>query len=168
MTTEPHWDNFEDARGAGVVGVGATLAGAFGEAGRAITALVTDLADVTPRDDIEIKVRGGTQEELLSGWLEAVIREMDRRQMLFADFEVYVGEDEVVGVGQHLCFAVVDHQAVDALEQRHQIAMRGLDPKLHGVGYRQAATGNLVKRLELRGRRRVCQKHIIGSAVRFG
>jgi len=96
MTTEPHWDHFDDTRGAGVVGVGATLASAFGEAGRAITALVTDLADVTPREDIEIKVRGRSREELLSGWMDAVIREMDSRQMLFADFEVFVGDGEVV------------------------------------------------------------------------
>jgi SHS2 domain-containing protein len=96
MTAEPHWDHFEDERGLGVIGVGGSLASAFGEAARGLTALVTDLGKVRLRDDAEIKLPGAAPENLLPAWLNAVIAEMDARQMLFGDFELYIDERELV------------------------------------------------------------------------
>lgn len=96
MTTEPHWDHFDDAHGRGIEGVGNTVASAFGEAGRALTALVTDLGKVRLLQAVDIRLRGHDLEPLLVDWLNVVIGEMAGRDMVFGDFEVYVGEGELV------------------------------------------------------------------------
>ena len=74
----------------GVRGRGATLAEALANAGRALTAVVTDVASVREVLSVEIACETGEPELLLFDWLNALVFEMATRRLLFARYEVRV------------------------------------------------------------------------------
>lgn len=79
---------------AGVRGIGKTRDEAFAEAARGMFALMADLARVRAETALEIEVRADTLEGLLVAWLGELLRERDVRGMLFARFEVRIGEED--------------------------------------------------------------------------
>ena len=83
-----YWEHFEHSADMGVRGVGSTAAEAFGQAALAVTATVTDPADVEPRDKIEIDCAAPDLATLLVDWLNALVFEMATRRMLFSRFDV--------------------------------------------------------------------------------
>ena len=82
----------------GVRGCGSTKAEAFEQAALALTAVVTDLERVEPRERIAVTCEASDDEALLVDWLNAVILEMATRKMLFSRFEVQI-EDAKRGTG---------------------------------------------------------------------
>jgi SHS2 domain-containing protein len=72
----------------GVRGIGSTKAEAFEQAALALTALVTDLASVEPREPVQIRCEEPDDELLFAEWLNGVIYQMSRRRMLFSRFSV--------------------------------------------------------------------------------
>lgn len=94
MTAE-HWEHFPHGADIGVRGLGATLEQAFAQAALALTAVVTDLAAVIPRQMIRLSCEAPDIELLLVDWLNALIFEMATRSMLFSRFELRLD-------GQHL------------------------------------------------------------------
>ncbi len=72
----------------GVRGFGETKAQAFEQAALALTAVITDPANVTAREAVEIKCEAPDDELLLADWLNQVIYEMATRKMLFGRFAV--------------------------------------------------------------------------------
>ncbi len=72
----------------GVRGIGATKSEAFEQAALALTAVVTDPANVEPREAVEIRCEAPDDELLFAEWLNALIYEMATRKMLFSRFEV--------------------------------------------------------------------------------
>jgi SHS2 domain-containing protein len=74
----------------GVRGRGATLAEALANAGRALTAVVTDPASVREVLSVAIECEAADPEALLFDWLNALVYEMATRRVLFARFEVKV------------------------------------------------------------------------------
>lgn len=105
----PHWEHFEHDADIGVRGYGATLAEAFEQAALALTAVITDLEGVAPREVVEIECDAEDAELLLAQWLNALVYEMAVRRMLFGGFEVTVdgthlrarAAGEAVDVGRH-------------------------------------------------------------------
>ena len=87
MTVE-RWEHYPHQADMGVRGLGATLEQAFEQAALALTAVVTDLASVSPRDMIPISCEAPDAELLLVDWLNALVYEMATRNMLFSRFEV--------------------------------------------------------------------------------
>jgi SHS2 domain-containing protein len=93
----------------GVRGRGATLAEAFAQAARALTAVAADPSSVREEEALEISCRADDPEILLFEWLNALVFEMSTRDMLFARHEVDVDGDrlharvygEPVDVGRH-------------------------------------------------------------------
>jgi len=83
-----HWEHFPHQADMGVRGVGATKAQAFEQAALALTAVVTDLQSVEPRQPIEIECEAPDDELLLADWLNSLIFEMSVRNMLFSRFSV--------------------------------------------------------------------------------
>lgn len=83
-----HWEHFEHGADVGVRGIASTKAGAFEQAALALTAVVTDPAQVQPRRAVEIECRAADDELLLARWLNRVISEMASRRMLFSQFDV--------------------------------------------------------------------------------
>ena len=90
MTVTARWEHFPHQADIGVRGLGATLAEAFEQAALALTAVITDLADVAPREMIRLSCEAPDPELLLADWLNLLIYEMATRNMLFSRFEVHL------------------------------------------------------------------------------
>ena len=83
-----HWEHFSHAADIGVRGIGESLPDAFGEAAKALTAVVTDLDKVNPDTLINIECDNPDRELLFVDWLNALVYEMATRCMLFSKFDV--------------------------------------------------------------------------------
>jgi SHS2 domain-containing protein len=96
-TTEPtsSWEHFPHDADIGVVGAGPTKAEAFRQAGLALTAVVTDPANVAPLHAVPVMCQAPTDELLLVEWLNALIYEMAVRAMLFGDFAIEIDGGEL-------------------------------------------------------------------------
>ena len=109
MPLPPAFETFAHDADVGVRGRGATLAEAFANAGRALTAVVTDPASVREVLAVEIACEASDPELLLFDWLNALVFEMSPRRVLFARYEVKVDGallrarafGEPVEVGRH-------------------------------------------------------------------
>jgi SHS2 domain-containing protein len=78
----------------GVRGYGATPEEAFAQAALALTAVVTSVDEVAPREHLEIELgNAGDLELLLVDFLNAVIYEMAVRGMLFGKVEVHLAKE---------------------------------------------------------------------------
>lgn len=74
-------------------GIGPTPASAFEQAALALTAVITDPADVEARESIAIRCDGADLEPLLVDWLNALVYETATRKILFGKFQLSIGED---------------------------------------------------------------------------
>jgi SHS2 domain-containing protein len=101
------WSHFDHGADIGVRGTGASEAEAFAQAACALTAVVTDLEDVTARDKVAIRCAAPDDTLLLVDWLNAIIYEMATRDMLFSRFELRIedGRLEAEIWGEPLDFA---------------------------------------------------------------
>lgn len=85
-----HWEHFDHGADIGVRGFGATKSGAFEQAALALTAVITDPANVRLHDVIDISCEAPDDELLLAHWLNSVVSQMALRRMLFGRFEVRI------------------------------------------------------------------------------
>jgi len=93
---EARWEHFPHQADVGVRGFGANPAEAFEQAALAMAAIVADLADVEPRNEVEIACRAPDLELLLVDWLNALVYEMATQNMVFGRFRVDIGEGPVL------------------------------------------------------------------------
>ena len=75
----------------GVRGFGADPAQAFEQAALAMTAVITDPAEVRALESVSITCQAPDLELLLAEWLNGLVYEMAIRHMLFSRFEVRIG-----------------------------------------------------------------------------
>lgn len=101
------WEHFPHEADIGVRGSGATLAEAFEQGARALTAVITDPRHVRPRDCIVIECSAPDHELLFADWLNAIIFEMASRHMLFASFQATVNGDHLHA---RICGEKIDRQ----------------------------------------------------------
>ncbi len=90
MTAPARWEHFPHEADAGLRGVGADVASAFEQIALALTAVVTDPASVAARIRVEVDCEAPDLDVLLMDWLNALIREMAERKLLFGRFHVRV------------------------------------------------------------------------------
>jgi SHS2 domain-containing protein len=95
MATRAHWEHFPHQADVGVRGLGATLEQAFEQAALALTAVITDLEIVAPKEVLEISCMAPNAELLLVDWLNSLIFEMVTRNMLFSRFEVHLEDSHL-------------------------------------------------------------------------
>ncbi len=88
MTNIARWEHFPHEADVGVRGLGATLAQAFEQAALGLTAVITDPADVAPKEMLRLSCASSDAELLLVDWLNMLIYEMATRHILFSRFEV--------------------------------------------------------------------------------
>lgn len=105
-----YWEHFPHQADMGVRGVGPTLAAAFEQAARAMTAVVTDLDRVAPSKVVEISCAAPDDELLLVDWLNALILEMAARRMLFSRFAVNLDDGRLQATAWGEPVDVVKHQ----------------------------------------------------------
>ncbi len=92
---EKRWEHFAHAADIGVRGLGASPAEAFKQAALALTAVITDPANVRSDEVVELSCEATDAELLLADWLNALIDEMATRQLLFARFEVQIAAHQL-------------------------------------------------------------------------
>ncbi len=98
MTIElQSWEHFPHAADIGIRGYGSDQAKAYEQAALALTAVITDPADITPASVVDIRCEAPDKELLLVDWLNALIYEMATRHMLFSHFEVRLKDGQLDG-----------------------------------------------------------------------
>jgi SHS2 domain-containing protein len=90
MASIAHWEHFPHQADVGVRGLGATSEQAFEQAALALTAVITDPAEVAAKEMLQLSCMAPDVELLLVDWLNALIYEMATRSMLFSRFEVHL------------------------------------------------------------------------------
>ena len=88
--SKTYWQHYSHPADMGIRGVGQTKEQAFAQAALALTAVITDLNRVEPKEVIEIGCEEQDDELLFVSWLNALIFEMATRSMLFSKFEVKI------------------------------------------------------------------------------
>jgi SHS2 domain-containing protein len=91
------WEHFPHGADVGVRGFGPTKAESFEQAALALTAVITDPADIEPRDAVTVQCEAPDDELLFAEWLNRLIYEMATRRMLFSRFEVRFEGPSLVG-----------------------------------------------------------------------
>jgi SHS2 domain-containing protein len=109
----PRWELYAHGADVGIRGSGATLAAAFEGIGLALTAAVTELAEVVPRQAVGIHCAAPDADGLLYEWVNALVYEMATRRMLFSRYRVSIAGTQLD--------AEVWGEALDA--PRHQPAV---------------------------------------------
>lgn len=84
------WEHFPHEADMGIRGIGRTRDEAFEQAALAMTAVITDPAQVKAAEMVEITRQAPDDELLLVDWLNALVYEMATRKLLFSRFEVHV------------------------------------------------------------------------------
>jgi tRNA nucleotidyltransferase (CCA-adding enzyme) len=105
-----YWEHFGHKADIGVRGVGTTKAEAFEQAAMALTAVITDLASVAPKEKVQIACEAVDDELLLIEWLSSLLFEMACRKMLFSCFEVAINNDKLTAVCWGEKIDVAKHQ----------------------------------------------------------
>jgi SHS2 domain-containing protein len=116
----PRWEHFSHGADIGIRGIGATPEEAFAQAALAMTAAMTDVARVWPRDKITIESAGTDLEDLFFAFIDALVFEMSTRKMVFSQFDVRIDKGQVR--------ARISGEPVD--RQRHEPAVEVKGPTL--------------------------------------
>lgn len=87
-----HWEHFEHQADIGVRGVGPRLSDAFEQAALALTAVITDPADVATEREFHIDCEAPDNEYLFYEWLNQVIYLMATERVLFSRFDVRLAD----------------------------------------------------------------------------
>jgi len=90
MSETSRWEHFPHQADIGVRGIGATLEQAYEQAALALTAVITDPAEVAAKEKLQLTCMAPNAELLLTDWLNSLIFEMATRNMLFSRFEVHI------------------------------------------------------------------------------
>lgn len=108
----PSWEHFEHQADVGIRGRGQSIAEAFEQVALAMSAVITDLANIEAEHVLNITCEGFDHELLLIDWLNALIFEMSTQKMLFSRFEVTIrnGRLSAKAWGEHI--DVARHQPV--------------------------------------------------------
>jgi SHS2 domain-containing protein len=92
------YETFEHTADLGLRIRAADLDTLFAEAAEALfSAIVEDLGTVVASRKVEVRLAGDDREYLLFDWLRALLYHFDAEHLLFARFEVHVGEHGLAG-----------------------------------------------------------------------
>jgi len=104
------FEHFAHGADIGIRGRSETLDRAFAEAGRALTAVMTDPDRVRATTAVPIHCSAPDDELLLVEWLNTLIYEMATRHMVFGRFEVRIADHELVATAWGEPVDVARHQ----------------------------------------------------------
>ncbi len=117
----PHWEHFNKQTHMGIRGIGATPEKAFEQAARALTAFITDLECVEPKETITISCQAPDRGLLLVDWLNAVVYKMLVNHMVFCEFEIQLSG--------HCLNAVVRGERLDRSKHHPAVRVKGVNYK---------------------------------------
>jgi tRNA nucleotidyltransferase (CCA-adding enzyme) len=107
---EANWEHFPHQADMGVRGIGPTKEAAFEGAALALTAVITVLAGVIPKEPVTVACAAPDDELLLVDWLNALVYEMATRNMLFSRFEVHFNDHSLQATAWGEPVEVARHQ----------------------------------------------------------
>jgi SHS2 domain-containing protein len=84
------WEHYSHPADMGIRGFGPTKEEAFSQAALALTAVITDLQTIQPKETVEITCRQQDDELLFVSFLNALIYEMATQRMLFCKFNISI------------------------------------------------------------------------------
>lgn len=113
----PAWQHFPHDADIGIRGQGATVATAFEQAALALTAIVTDLSQVSADTSVELLCEAPDIEVLFVDFLNTIIFEMATRKMLFSRYQVTING--------HQLRATAWGEAVDKLKHQPAVEIKG-------------------------------------------
>lgn len=111
------WEHFPHEADMGIRGIGRTRDEAFEQAALAMTAVITDPAQVKAAEMVEITRSAPDDELLLVDWLNALVYEMATRKLLFSRFEVKVKD--------HTLTARAFGEPMDAAKHHMAVEVKG-------------------------------------------
>lgn len=82
------YEYFEHTADIGIRGTGTNLAEAFEEAAKAMYNIMVDIENVEERQEVEITVEAKDRENLLVEWLNQLIYESSRQDLIFCNFMI--------------------------------------------------------------------------------
>ena len=91
------WELFSHQADIGIRGRGASKEEAFELAATALTAVITDPANVSTGIRVDVQVEDADDELLFAAWINAFVYEMAARKMLFSRFRVRLEGGTCVG-----------------------------------------------------------------------
>lgn len=100
MTTAPAVDYFDHDADAGVIGRGATLPEAFVHAAEATFALMCNLAEVQPREAVDIEFTEPDDELALVTWLNELLAHASARGLALSRFALAHDGDRWTGTAR--------------------------------------------------------------------
>jgi tRNA nucleotidyltransferase (CCA-adding enzyme) len=122
------WEHFDHGADIGIRGIGPTKAAAFAQAARAMTAVVTDLETVRAVEPVEARCEASDDVLLLIDFLNLLVYEMAARSMLFARFELVVGDGQLK--------ATAWGESVDRSRHRPAVEVKGATLTASDVAFR--------------------------------
>jgi len=126
------WEHFEHKADIGTRGCGDTPAEAFAQCALALTAAITDLDSVAPREPVTIACAAPELDALLLNFLDTLLLEMDLKKMLFSRFAVQISDGKRT--------ATAWGEPVDVA--RHQPAVEVKAVTYHALAVRQQGDGS--------------------------
>jgi len=123
-TSSAYWEHFDHDADIGVRGVGDSPAAAFEQAAIAMTAVITEPAEVKALQSVEVSCRAPELELLLVDFLNSVVFETATRQVLFSRFDIEIEDTkltataygEAVDIGRHHPAAEIKGATLTALD----------------------------------------------------
>lgn len=113
----PNWEHFPHEADMGVRGIGPTKEAAFEGAALALTAVITNPAEVLPTQQVTMTCQAPEDELLLVDWLNALVYEMSTRKMLFGRFDVHFND--------HSLHATAWGEPVEVIRHRPAVEVKG-------------------------------------------
>jgi SHS2 domain-containing protein len=117
LPREADWEHFAHDADVGVRGRGRSLEEAFARAALALTAVVTDPGGVREETSVEIACGSRDLEGLLFEWLNALVFEMDTRDLVFGRYDVTIEDTRLQ--------ARAYGEAVDVARHRPAVEVKG-------------------------------------------
>ena len=114
---KPKWEHFEHGADIGIRGIGPSREQAFEQAAIALTAVITEPANVKSEERINITCESSDDEMLLFDWLTSLIYEIATRRMLFGRFEVFIKD--------HRLSALAWGEKIDVARHRPAVEVKG-------------------------------------------
>jgi SHS2 domain-containing protein len=105
-----HWEHFPHEADIGIRGIAPTLEEAFAQAAVALTAVITDPALVKPQETVTLTANDPDPELLFVDFLNAIILEMARRNMLFSRFRITLSDGRLIAIAQGEAVDIARHQ----------------------------------------------------------
>lgn len=136
------WEHFEHQADMGIRGVGATREQAFEQAAIAMTAVITEPANVETKERVEIHCEAADDEMLLIEWLSSLLFEMDSRNMIFGRFEVHIRQRTEDGGRRTELRGVCWGEKIDV--EKHSPAVEVKGATYTGLSVRQQEDGRWV------------------------